>query len=381
MSANSTRHSALLLSLVLLAISDPEIAAAQSTPSDNAKTREVETVVVTGERRVVNLQSAAVAASVLTADDLRTHDVKGVNDLEYSTPSLTVGANGQSTQINIRGIGKEDNSGTATAAVAIYRDGIGTISGFATAEPYFDIASIEVLRGPQGTFSGENAAGGAIFVNTRDPVFDGSDPGFLEVGYGNYDQHEASGALNLPITDTLGARVAFDHTDRDSFFTAYMDPAATIRNPQPVGAKDFNSARLTLLWKPNDKFDAKIKLDYSDLDNHGYAFSVVVGTPNPGSDFFGNGPYAANISTDPFIVGNNATDNYAKDRMARGSLDMHYTFDNGWVLRSLSGAQWVNSYIRNDDDGSAFVDRHQRMDVGPGTSIPKKLPWLRRKAM
>src|SRR5512135_1936475 len=137
------------------------IAMAASPPTDQ---RTVETVVVTGERRKENLQSAAVAATVLTADDLRKHEVKGVDDLEFSTPSLAIAHNGQSNQINIRGIGKEDNSGNATSAVAIYRDGIGTISGFATDEPYYDIGTVEVLRGPQGTFSGENAAGGAIFI-------------------------------------------------------------------------------------------------------------------------------------------------------------------------------------------------------------------------
>jgi outer membrane receptor protein involved in Fe transport len=139
---------AALSALALVCVVAPTIAAA-----------DVETVVVTAERRSENLQRAPVSASVLTQEDLDAHDVHGVDDLEFSTPSLTVGSNGQSTQINIRGIGKEDNSGTATSAVAIYRDGLGTISGFATGEPYYDIATVEVLRGPQGTFSGENAAG------------------------------------------------------------------------------------------------------------------------------------------------------------------------------------------------------------------------------
>ena len=107
-----------------------------------------------------------------------------VDDLEFASPSLTVNQNGQSNQINIRGIGKEDNSGTATSAVATYRDGVGTISGFATGEPYYDIASIEILRGPQGTFVGENAAGGAVFVNTRDPEVGGKYDGWVEVGGG-----------------------------------------------------------------------------------------------------------------------------------------------------------------------------------------------------
>ena len=325
--------------------------------------RTVETVVVTAERRSENLQSAAVAATVLSADDLRKHDVKGVDDLEFSTPSLAIAHNGQSNQINIRGIGKEDNSGNATSAVAIYRDGIGTISGFATDEPYYDISTVEVLRGPQGTFSGENAAGGAIFINTRDPDPHGDYSGYIEAGYGNYNEFDAQGAVNLPLLDTLAVRVAFNHVNRDSFFTVWFDPAMTKKNPQDVGARDYNSIRVGILWEPIDDLQVKLKVDYNNLDNHGYAFSIVPGFPNPGSDFFGGGPFAQNISTDPFVIGNNATDNYAVDQSLRGALDIHYTFADGYVFRTLTGDQWLRTYIRNDDDGSAFVDRRQHINA------------------
>lgn len=349
---NASKAKTVMSALALLSVVLPAAAYAQ-----------VETVVVTAERRSENLQKAPVAATVLTAEDLTAHDVKGVDDLEFSTPSLTVGSNGQSTQINIRGIGKEDNSGTATSAVAIYRDGIGTISGFATNEPYYDINTVEVLRGPQGTFSGENAAGGAIFVNTRDPDPQGGYSGYAELGYANYDEHDVQGAINIPLGDTFAARIAFDHVDRNSFYHVWMDPAMTIPNPQHVGARDYNSVRGSLLWEPTSNFVAKLKVDYNDLDNHGYAFSVVPDWPLPGSDDFLECPCAQNLSSDPFTIGNNATDNYAKDRNARGALDMTYTFDNGIKLRSLSGAQWLNTYIRNDDDGSAFVDRRQHINA------------------
>ncbi len=346
----------------LLALTVPAIALAQ-TSADVTKPKGVETVIVTAERRPEKLQSAAVAATVMTADDLKAHSVRGVDDLELATPSLAIAHNGQSNQINIRGIGKEDNSDNATSAVAIYRDGIGTISGFATDEPYYDIATVEVLRGPQGTFSSENAAGGAIFINTRDPDPHSGYTGYVEAGYGNYNEFDAQGATNIPLLDSLAVRIAFNHVNRDSFFTAWFDPAMTIRNPQPVGARDYNSVRLGVLWEPSDDFQVKLKVDYNNLDNHGYAFGVVPGFPNPGSDFFGGGPFAANISSNPFVIGNNSTDNYAVDRSARGALDVHYNFANGWTLRSLSGLQWLQTYIRNDDDGSAFVDRRQHINA------------------
>jgi iron complex outermembrane receptor protein len=314
-------------------------------------------LVITAERRTENLQSAPVAASVFTADSLAEHNIRTIDDLEFAVPSLTSASNGQSNMMNIRGIGKEDNSGTATSAVAVYRDGVGVISGFATGEPYYDVASIEVLRGPQGTFVGENAAGGAIFINTQDPII-GSSGGFAEAGFGNYDELDFTIAMNIPISDTLAGRVAYKHTQRDSFFHVFLDQAATIKHPQDVGAIDLNSLRLSLLWRPADNFTAKVKVDLNDLDYNGYAFSIVPGYPLASSLPFGSA-IPTNISSNPFRIGNNSTDNYARDRMARSVLDMRYTFGNGVQLRSVSGAQYINTYIRNDDDGSAVIDRRQ----------------------
>jgi iron complex outermembrane receptor protein len=89
---------------------------------------------------------------------------------------------------------------------------------------------------------------------------------------------------------------------------------------------------------------------------------------------FPEGP--TNISRNPFVVGNNATDkftpdaprpdqsdNYAKDKIQRVALDVHYTFGDGLVLRSVSGGQWIQSYIRNDDDGSVTMDRRQHINA------------------
>ncbi len=126
---------------------------------------------------------------MLNEDDLNARSIFEVDDLEFATPSLTISSNGQSNMMNIRGIGKNDNAGNTTSAVATYRDGVGTVSGFFNGEPYYDIASIEVLRGPQGTFVGENAAGGAIFVNTRAPEL-GVTNGYVQAGYGDYDQQD-----------------------------------------------------------------------------------------------------------------------------------------------------------------------------------------------
>ena len=95
------------------------------------------------------------------------------------------------------------------SGVITYRDGVATFPGYFQAEPYYDIASVEVLRGPQGTFVGQNATGGAVFITEANPNFDGLH-GNVELQYGNYNDALVLCVINLPLSDTLAARVALN---------------------------------------------------------------------------------------------------------------------------------------------------------------------------
>jgi iron complex outermembrane receptor protein len=320
--------------------------------------RQVETIVVTAEKRDENLQSAAVAAVVMNEEMLSRNSVNEIDDLEFTTPSLTIATAGQSNQMNLRGIGKFDSGGTSTSAVATYRDGVGTVSGFFNQEPYYDIETVEVLRGPQGTYVGENAAGGAIFVNTRDPALGASD-GFVQAGYGNYDAVELTGAVNVPLADNLAVRIAGNRVTRDSFYDVFIDTGATIKNSADPGEIDYNSVRIGVLWKPTDPLDVLFKLDYNNLDHGGHVYGNVPGFPTPTGPLTG-APYG-NISSDLYTVGNNFEGVLAKDRMARGILEFDYAFDGGYALKWVSGAQYINTHIRNDDDGSVDADVRQHI--------------------
>ena len=90
-----------------------------------------------------------------------------------------------------------------------------------------------MLRGPQGTFSGQNATGGAVIVNTNNPVIGGGYDGYLLGHYGNYNDAGLQGAVNLPINDTLAARVAFNGEYRDPFYAC----AAPKISGAPRGAR------------------------------------------------------------------------------------------------------------------------------------------------
>ena len=192
--------------------------ASTTAAADNSTT--VKEVVVTAERRTTNLQKTADRRH--GADRQPTCMKKGVftvDQLQFVSPV----ADGQQLRPGQRLRHPRHRQGRAQHArprtgVVTYRDGVATFPGYFQEEPYYDIANVEVLRGPQGTFSGQNATGGAVIVNTSNPVIDG---GYTATSWATTATTTTSalqGAVNLPISDTLAARVAFNTEYRNSFY-------------------------------------------------------------------------------------------------------------------------------------------------------------------
>jgi iron complex outermembrane receptor protein len=304
---------------------------AQNTaPANDDQATALDEVVVTAERRTTNLQTTAVAASVLSGEELQNKGVSNIETLQFSVPSVTVQNSGQGNSFNIRGIGKTENNSSVAVGVITYRDGVAVFPAYMQNEPFFDIASLEVLRGPQGTFAGQNATGGAVFITERNPDFNGIG-GYVTAQYGNYDDIRLQGAINLPISDTLAARLAFNKENRDSFFTVLGTPS--LGKP---GVLDTRSVRGSLLWTPNDQLRVLLKSDYTFHDMGGYPTSPVFSTL-PLHTIATNGPYASH------------------DETARTVLNVSYEFANGITLRSISGAQYGTTYVRADTDGTATL--------------------------
>ncbi|HUB85188.1 MAG TPA: TonB-dependent receptor plug domain-containing protein, partial [Rhizomicrobium sp.] len=230
------RH-ALSLSVSILTLICCSAAYAQTTTSDESKNT-VETVTVTAERRPENLMKTPISADVLSAADLANKGVARVDDLQFSMPNVAVDNFGQGIDFNIRGIGKGEHNSQTLPGVITYRDGVATFPGYITEEPYYDVSSVQVLRGPQGTFVGQNATGGAVFVTSNDPVIGGSYDGYVMAGAGNYSEYDAQGAVNIPINDTLAVRIALFGDSRDSFFhITDSDPADACPHDQYAGCK------------------------------------------------------------------------------------------------------------------------------------------------
>jgi len=350
---------ALALSSSLLAVS-----VSAETPLDasaNGAANEDPAIVVTAERRSTDIQTTPISASVLSGSTLAERQVTQIQDLETQTPGLSFTQNGFTSNINLRGLGNTTTSPNITTGVAVFHDGLYQPEAILLNTPFYDIASVEVLRGPQGTIVGQNSTGGSLQINSRNPEIDGGVTGYIEATAGNYALKRLSGAVNLPISATLAARAAFYLERRGSFYTNLGTTAAT-PGGSPVsepGKVDAQHMRLSLLWRPTDSFQALLKADLNHLDSGGLTPrprpACATCTPNSSYYDFGyNGPSVFNGMRDPDtydLVYN--TDEKMEDTADRYSMELKYTFGGGVVLRSLSGFQHLKEVRIDDFDGSA----------------------------
>jgi iron complex outermembrane recepter protein len=344
----------LLLSASALTLAWCDVAIAQPAPRDSAT---IETVTVTAERRNENLMQTAISASVLTGEDLANKGVLRIEDLQFVAPQVIVNNFGQGINFNIRGIGKGEHNTQTMTGVITYRDGTPTFPGYITEEPYFDIASVEVLRGPQGTFVGQNATGGAVFVSSNNPEVGGDYSGYVLANVGNYAELGAQGAVNIPLTDTLAARVAFFVDRRDSFFEI-TDNGHDYTQMNPLG---WAAARVSLLWKPSDNWTISFKTDWDYLDNGGYPagpyYELCRNFTRPQYGVASGCNSAAAVNThytgDPLKITANDP-NKGLDKMTRNVLKIDYSFPDGTILRSISSYQIGSTMYETDLDGTSY---------------------------
>jgi iron complex outermembrane recepter protein len=355
----------LILSTSVLAVMCCGAAQAQTTSSSSSSSASnggVEEVVVTAERRTENLMETPLTATVLNGDDLKKRDVNGVDALQFIAPNVTVNDLGQGVDFDIRGIGKGEHNTQTAVGVVTYFDGASTFPGYITAEPYYDIKSIEVLRGPQGTFVGQNATGGAVFVTTNDPVIGGGYDGYVQAQYGNYNDAQLQGAVNIPLSDTLAMRVSGFGEREDSFYNIIdTDPTDNCPGEKYAGCKPHynpgdlreSEGRIALLWQPTQNFTFSLKYEalyqdfgaspaipYSQLDPLG-APTAPFGVPNP--------YHNSNL----FDVTANAPQG-RMDREQRTIVKMDYTFDDGIKLQSITDYNIGNGRWRSDLDLTSY---------------------------
>lgn len=227
----------------------------------------LEEVVVTARRREELLQDIPLAVTALSSEYLRDQNITRVEDLGIHVPSLRISSGGTGTNsplITLRGQRPSTVTITEDPAVPIYFAEVVLTPTQGTNLAMYDLANVQVLKGPQGTLFGRNSTGGALlFTPTRPGEELG---GYLETRLGNYDLVHVEGAVDLPASDTLRFRVAGISIDRDGYQDNVADNA--LRGNEQFWDEDSYGMRVSMDWTPNDRLNNYTTLAYDENDMH-----------------------------------------------------------------------------------------------------------------
>jgi iron complex outermembrane recepter protein len=252
-------------------------------------------IIVTATRSETLLSKTPLAITAVTGDDLRGKGIVGPTGLAEAVPNLSIDrTNG--LQVTIRGVTSTDGTEKGNPSAAFMIDGIYQARPQMADIGFFDVARVEVLRGPQGTLYGKNTTAGAINVITNKPEFGKFGAG-INVGYGNYSALNADGYVNVAAGDMAAFRLAATFDKRDNWIRPAPGDTSTSLNPF---RKNF-SVRGSALVKLSDNGDLLVRGTYGHL---GGTRATSVQTSN----FFSSGVNDANGNPvwSPVAGGNSA---------------------------------------------------------------------------
>lgn len=253
------------------------VAAIASPVSMQLQAAALEEVIVTAQKKDETLSEAPVAVTLVSGEQLDEYSVFQADELNKLVAGMEVRYEGDSrVGVGLRGVGTFQQQ-TAPARVGVYMDDffMAAQAAFALGS-MFDMANVQILKGPQGTLYGQPSPTGALVLTTRDPNFDGVN-GHVRGSYQADPQgYNIQAAVNIPlIEDQLALRLAGLSDDRET----------GVENINPVNRLDEernrDGIRAKLLWEPTDNL--QVKLGYSYLESNGSDVYRVLEAIQPGN--------------------------------------------------------------------------------------------------
>lgn len=344
-------HSVSAVAIIVGAFCAVPAAAQQSAANLDANE-----IIVTARKREETSIAVPVILTAVGGAELTRRGVNGADSLARLVPGLTISEGGGTVQggtIALRGVAGPDTNPFGDQAVSFNIDGVQVAKSSVRRLGFMDIQQVEVLKGPQALFFGKNSPGGIISIRTADPTPNLSAK--ASVGYElNAHEWRGEGYISGPLTDTLGARLAFYGSDMRGWVKSLV-PADSVTPPfHRYGPRNREIAlRGTLKFDPSDRFSARLKVAYGDAKGAG---------PNDNSQII-NCPYGANqlagiVSDCKADERNNRTDNigtsftpfeskfgdghtYAKQKQILAGLEMNYALSDVIDLTSVTGLYWT----------------------------------------
>ncbi len=303
---------------------------------------DIEEVTVTARRQAESLEKVPTSITALGAAALEAQGISSQADLQLSVPGLTVrqtqGSN--SLTFSIRGQTVDAFTGSRTAVVPYFNE---VQLGGGGASTFFDLESIQVLKGPQGTLFGRNTTGGAVLYTSAKP--DEEFGGYVKYRGGSYDLSEGQAAINIPLFDkTLLLRLAGDAIYQQGFQHNEYDG-------RDLGQVDRKSGRLSALWRPLDKLENSLVFEADSIK--GTSTATRLRTVNRGHidpNTFGI------VCDDPNVV------NCASDALFSPGVDAYYGpgfWDSYIAAHPNLNPAGIAAYLDQDSPKLGFWDANE----------------------
>jgi iron complex outermembrane receptor protein len=249
-------------------------------------------IIVTARRTEERLQDVPISITVFNQQQLSNRNVVNAQDLAAYTPSLSANSNfgSENSSFAIRGFAQD--VGTAPSVGVYFADVVaprGASNGLPSGDgagpgSFFDLANVEVLKGPQGTLFGRNTTGGAVLLVPQKPT--GKFEGYVEGSIGNYDMKRVQAVVNIPVMDSLRIRLAVDHQTRDGYINNYSG-----FGPRDFADVDYTAIRASIVADLTPNLENYTIISYSNSSNSG-PIQPLVAAANEGLGSFALGQLA-----------------------------------------------------------------------------------------
>jgi iron complex outermembrane recepter protein len=223
-------------------------------------------IIVTARRREEALQDVPISVSALSGEQLIRAGINSAADLQYHTPSLSVtSAQSQRNTVafSLRGQRTQETQLFTDPPVGTYFAEVVQPRPYGFGKTFFDIQSVQVLKGVQGTLFGRNMTGGAVLVEPNHPIL-GELGGSIRAQVGNYDMWDLTGALNVPLGDKVAFRVAGRVHRRDGW-------AHEVTTGIDYDNEHYEAFRVSALVAPVDGLESLTIFDWYKSDENGTA--------------------------------------------------------------------------------------------------------------
>jgi iron complex outermembrane receptor protein len=339
-----------VLPMAAMAQELPQAATEQSTQqaaSQQPASGQLETVTVTAQRRAENIKEVPVSVSMLQNEklDVILSGGQDVRVLAGKVPSLNVESSTGRVfpRFYIRGYGNADFSIFASQPVSLIYDDVVQENPILKGFPMFDLANIEVLRGPQGTLFGRNTPAGVVKFESAKPSLKGVE-GYYNFSVASHGTTNVEGAANIPLSNEWAMRVSTQRQHRDD----YVANAFTDGRDSLEGYNE-HAERVQVLYQPNGTFNALFNVHQRTTDGNSRLFraNIIKKGTNSLVDNYDEGSVYTNGQ------------NYQNLTTRGGSVRL--SWDLGAVkLYSVTGYESIAEYnSRGDIDGGNPV-------YGPG---------------